>query len=208
MPIFRPESDHSTLTNATPHRNEYAHLVSVFESEPIDKMKEEEILSSFRERYTAVKRLAITPVEAASNEHGDTTSVATSTGERGVCVMVQFTGPQPSQGPATLLRNLLRGTSVQAQPVELGRGRKKKRTRSDGLPVCVGDGASDAKRLNDDNNKSRLKVKGKFETEKDTTSSGEYTVVFVPARPAHPQIRLKHARSLNDAPFSRAGDRR
>lgn len=44
----------------------------------------------------------------------------------GMCVEVQFTGPQPSEGPAAMLLELLRGASIQAQPVSLRRGRRKK----------------------------------------------------------------------------------
>ena len=40
-------------------------------------------------------------------------------------VEVQFTGPQPGEGPAGLLRGLLYGKSVEARPVKLRRGRKK-----------------------------------------------------------------------------------
>lgn len=49
---------------------------------------------------------------------------------RNVVVEVQFTGPQPSEGPGALLCDLLCGKSVEAKPVELPRGRKK-RARTD-----------------------------------------------------------------------------
>ncbi|CAN0301030.1 unnamed protein product, partial [Ascophyllum nodosum] len=42
-----------------------------------------------------------------------------------------FIGPQPSHGPGELLLHLLSGTSVKAEPIVLGRGRKK-RPRYDG----------------------------------------------------------------------------
>lgn len=48
-------------------------------------------------------------------------------------VEVQFTGPQPGEGPAGLLRGLLYGTSVEARPVKLRRGRKKNLARADSL---------------------------------------------------------------------------
>lgn len=50
--------------------------------------------------------------------------------DRNVLVEVQFTGPQPSEGPGALLCDLLCGSSVEAKPVELPRGRKK-RPRTD-----------------------------------------------------------------------------
>lgn len=49
-----------------------------------------------------------------------------SGGSKSVCVEVLFTGPQPIGGPADLMCELLSGTSVEAQPVHMGRGRKKK----------------------------------------------------------------------------------
>lgn len=83
-------------------------------------MKESDLLSSVRERYTTVKRLVITPVSKAG------VSRATDTRSADVLVEVQFTGPQPSEGPGALLCDLLCGVSVDAQPVELPRGRKKR----------------------------------------------------------------------------------
>lgn len=53
-----------------------------------------------------------------------------STDGRNLVVEVQFTGPQPSEGPGALLCDLLGGASVEAKPVELPRGRKK-RARTD-----------------------------------------------------------------------------
>lgn len=84
-------------------------------------VKEADLLSSVRERYTTVKRLVVSPASA------DGSSVTTS---QNVLVEVQFTGPQPSEGPGALLRDLLCGSSVEAKPVELPRGRKK-RARTD-----------------------------------------------------------------------------
>lgn len=74
-----------------------------------------------RERYTTVKRLVITP---ASNKVGVSRTLDSRSTD--VLVEVQFTGPQPSEGPGALLCDLLCGGSVDAQPVELPRGRKKR----------------------------------------------------------------------------------
>lgn len=73
-----------------------------------------------RERYTTVKRLVVTAAKPAVR---DDNSNATS---KDVLVEVQFTGPQPSEGPGALLCDLLCGVSVDARPVELPRGRKKR----------------------------------------------------------------------------------
>lgn len=92
------------------------------------KIKEATVLSSFRERYTAVRRLAI-----SSSTTTATTTANDAKGNGGtcktVCIEVQFIGPQPSQGPGALLCNLLSGTSVEARPIELRRGRENKRKR-------------------------------------------------------------------------------
>lgn len=80
---------------------------------------EVELLASVRERYTTVKRLVVRPGAASRTTDG-----------RNVVVEVQFTGPQPSEGPGALLCDLLCGTAVEAKPVELPRGRKK-RARTD-----------------------------------------------------------------------------
>eukprot|EP00903_Cladosiphon_okamuranus_P011771 g11065.t1 len=78
---------------------------------------EAELLASVRERYTTVKRLVVRPGKASER---------TTDAGRNVVVEVQFTGPQPSEGPGALLCDLLGGTSVEAKPVELPRGRKKR----------------------------------------------------------------------------------
>ena len=80
------------------------------------------MLGSVRERYTTVKRLVVRPGSASTRTPAD--------GSRNVVVEVQFTDPQPSEGPGALLCDLLCGTSVEAKPVELPRGRKK-RARTD-----------------------------------------------------------------------------
>lgn len=95
---------------------------------PILAVKESELLSSVRERYTTVKRLVVTP--ALSKAGGNLTTPEGVGSATDVFVEVQFTGPQPSEGPGALLCDLLCGGSVDAQPVELPRGRKK-RPRSD-----------------------------------------------------------------------------
>lgn len=92
---------------------------------------ETDLLLSFRERYTTIKRLVISPATATIT----TTLLADKDGEflqtnnqdgRDVLVEVQFSGPQPSEGPGALLCALLCGSSFEAQPVELARGRKKR----------------------------------------------------------------------------------
>ncbi|CAM9475560.1 unnamed protein product [Ectocarpus fasciculatus] len=94
---------------------------------------EVELLASIRERYTTVKRLVVRP--AATNN--DAAAAAAEGGPRNVVVEVQFTGPQPSEGPGALLCDLLCGDSVDAKPVELPRGRKK-RARTDATASTEG----------------------------------------------------------------------
>lgn len=67
-----------------------------------------------------MKRLAVTPApDNNSNPKGGD-----------VLVEVQFTGPQPSEGPGALLCDLLCGSGIEARPVELPRGRKKRSRKS------------------------------------------------------------------------------
>lgn len=94
------------------------------------EMKVPDVVASFRERYTAVKRLTLYPASGPHTENIKTWE--------GVRATVQFIGPQPSQGPGSLLCQLLAGTSVEAEPIILGRGRKK-RPRSE----CESSEASD-----------------------------------------------------------------
>ena len=94
------------------------------------------MLSSFRERYTAVRRLALssstTTATAMAPGSNDAKNSPGGTGSsKTVCIEVQFIGPQPSQGPGALLCNLLSGTSVEARPIELRRGRDNKQKRRD-----------------------------------------------------------------------------
>lgn len=91
-----------------------------------------ELLASIRERYTTVKRLVVRPAAKSKD------AVAAAEGSpRNVVVEVQFTGPQPSEGPGALLCDLLCGVSVDAKPVELPRGRKK-RARTDAAASMEG----------------------------------------------------------------------
>ncbi|CAM9459044.1 unnamed protein product, partial [Scytosiphon promiscuus] len=53
-----------------------------------------------------------------------------------MCVEIQFTGPQPIDGPAGLMRNLLQATLVEASPVHLDRGRKRKVRHVRHSPGC------------------------------------------------------------------------
>ena len=80
------------------------------------------MLSSFRKKYTSARRLSFRSPTA--HEIIDTTS-------RGIegdilSIDLQFTGPQPIEGPAGLLCKLLQASFVAAHPVQLGRGRKRK----------------------------------------------------------------------------------
>lgn len=88
------------------------------------------VKSTFREKYRAVKRLALLPVTNRSSYGSKSNDIIkngnSNSEDFSVSVEVQFIGPQPSEGPAALLRGLLLGTSVDAQPIHLGRGRKKR----------------------------------------------------------------------------------
>ncbi|CAM9662301.1 unnamed protein product [Ectocarpus sp. 12 AP-2014] len=96
-------------------------------------MTEEDLFFAVRERYTTVKRLALKNAApgpaseaaepASKSTHDEVGFQAAAAG--GVLVEIQFAGPQPSEGCGALLCHLLRGTSVEARPVELPRGRKK-----------------------------------------------------------------------------------
>lgn len=109
---------------------------------PNPAVKEAELLSSFRKRYTSVTKLAFrspaaytadattTTTDSASypgDADADSNDHPTNTIKGGsLCIEVQFTGPQPVEGPAGLMGNLLQGTFVAANPVQLGRARKRK----------------------------------------------------------------------------------
>lgn len=97
----------------------------------LHSVSEVDLLASVRERYTTVKRLVVRsasspPSGLAIGGHQHQHPAV----DRNVLVEVQFTGPQPSEGPGALLCDLLCGSSVEAKPVELPRGRKK-RARTD-----------------------------------------------------------------------------
>ena len=85
-------------------------------------VNEAEVLSSFHRRYTSARMLSFRSPTAY--EINDTIG-------RGVegdilVIDLQFTGPQPIEGPASLLCNVLQASFVSAHPVNLGRGRKRK----------------------------------------------------------------------------------
>ncbi|CAN0411092.1 unnamed protein product, partial [Hapterophycus canaliculatus] len=98
--------------------------------------KEAELLSSFRKRYTSARKLAFRSPEYTAK--GITDNIPRSDAAaaenhpskiapRGnLSIEVQFTGPQPAEGPVSLMCSLLQGTFVEAHPVQLDRGRKRK----------------------------------------------------------------------------------
>ncbi|CAM9604262.1 unnamed protein product, partial [Hapterophycus canaliculatus] len=79
---------------------------------------------------TSNTREAHAAIDAGGNNGcgGDGDGDASNSGS--VVVEVQFSGPQPAERPALLLRNLLGGKSVAAHPVLLRRGRSKKPTEA------------------------------------------------------------------------------
>ena len=93
-------------------------------------VSEVDLLASVRERYTTVKRLVVRSASPPTGLAGEQQQQHHPGVDRNVLVEVQFTGPQPSEGPGALLCDLLCGSSVEAKPVELPRGRKK-RARTD-----------------------------------------------------------------------------
>lgn len=95
------------------------------------------MLSSFRKRYTSTRKLAFRPVTDYAGGStttstppppptDNTTTTTTITQGGRACIEIQFTGPQPIEGPAGLMCNLLQATFVSAHPVQLDRGRKRK----------------------------------------------------------------------------------
>ncbi|CAN0151283.1 unnamed protein product [Pylaiella littoralis] len=115
-----------------------------------NNVKEAEVLSSFRKRYTSVRSLAFRRTttdgdDGTSSGSGGTTTRTTATSNGYTALIeLQFTGPQPIEGPAWLMCNLLQGKFVAAHPVQLGRGRKRK--IRPGESGDVGDGAPPARR--------------------------------------------------------------
>lgn len=109
-----------------------------------------DLLASVCERYTTVKRLVVKPgllapasgtsVPASAERSASASAAAASpqqqqtdldpnTPSSCVLVEIQFAGPQPSERCGALLCHLLGGDSVDARPMELPRGRKKRSTR-------------------------------------------------------------------------------
>lgn len=114
-------------------------------------VNDDDLLSSFREIYSTVKRLEVNPLSRrAAHRVGIDASTSTmttattptlrspATASRDILVEVQFTGPQPSEGPSTLLCALLCAAFVEATPVELVRGRRKRARMPDGSVLLIG----------------------------------------------------------------------
>lgn len=103
------------------------------------------LLASVCKRYRTVKTLFIKPPPARK----EGPAPASSTAEGGPAsdssfVEITFAGPQPSENCGALLCLLLGGDSVQAWPVELPRGRKRKSAVS---TEAADDAISGAQRL-------------------------------------------------------------
>lgn len=110
-------------------------------------------LATFTDTYTATTRLTVRPAAAPCGPvrrrkkagtvdatDGRTTTKGDSEHNnskktRSVVVEVRFSGPQPADRPALLLRSLLKGESVVAHPVSLRRGRQPKSMKA----AAVGD---------------------------------------------------------------------
>ncbi|CAB1102828.1 unnamed protein product [Ectocarpus sp. CCAP 1310/34] len=104
--------------------------------------QQEAALATFTDTYTATTRLTVRPASPRGpvgrrNKSGlidETDSKTTTKGDsesnssdtRSVVVEVRFSGPQPADRPALLLRSLLKGESVVVHPVSLRRGRQPK----------------------------------------------------------------------------------
>ena len=84
---------------------------------------EADIFALIRCKYSMLRRLAFRPA-ASRTARGSAASA--ERGAADVLVEVHFAGPQPSVGCGALLRSLLGGESVEAWPIELPRGRKRK----------------------------------------------------------------------------------
>lgn len=113
--------------------------------------QQDSALATFTDTYTATTRLTVKPgaprgpvcrrkksgtIDATDNEttiKGDSANSSSKT--RSVVVEVRFSGPQPADRPALLLRSLLKGESVVAHPVSLRRGRQPKSMKA----AAVGD---------------------------------------------------------------------
>lgn len=85
-----------------------------------------DLLSLVCRRYSTVKKLVVKPAPAETERNTD----AAPREGAAVSVQIRFAGPQPSESCGALLCLLLGGDSVQARPVELPRGRKRKYSMS------------------------------------------------------------------------------
>ena len=85
-------------------------------------VNEAEVLSSFHTRYTSARKLSFRLPTAF--EINDTIDRGVEGGI--LSIDLQFTGPQPIEGPAGLLCKLLQASFVAAHPIILGRGRKRR----------------------------------------------------------------------------------
>lgn len=98
-------------------------------------MTEADLLASVCKRYRTVKTLVVKPADFApastcappGKKHaGPASDADPSDSSSRSFVEITFAGPQPSENCGALLCLLLGGDSVQAWPVELPRGRKRK----------------------------------------------------------------------------------
>lgn len=80
---------------------------------------EADLLASVCHRYSTVQKLLVKPTSSPERK---------ADLDAAVLVEIRFAGPQPSESCGALLCLLLGGDSVQAWPVELPRGRRRKST--------------------------------------------------------------------------------
>ena len=90
-------------------------------------------MSSVCKRYRTIKTLVIkadgfAPASTTCSPPGKKTAPASDADPAVVFIEITFAGPQPSENCGALLCLLLGGDSVQAWPVALPRGRKRKNT--------------------------------------------------------------------------------
>ncbi|CAM9568236.1 unnamed protein product, partial [Choristocarpus tenellus] len=83
------------------------------------QVSQDQLLADVLGRYTTVIELTVLGGSEGPSDY--------------ISVKIQFKGPQPSEGPAALLLDLLHGTDVVAEPVDLPRGRKKRQRRNSSL---------------------------------------------------------------------------
>ena len=131
LPSFRPSFLPSFLPSHPPKQT--PHRAGVTGAE---------VLALVRHRYSTIRRFVLKPAPpppatGRSGAGGADLTPAT------VLVEVHFAGPQPSAGCGELLCLLLGGDSVRAQPVELPRGRKRKKLPEPGThAVCFSSSCS------------------------------------------------------------------